>query len=183
CAGGVATNTASDAACGDSLYCNGTERCAPSATGADARGCVAGTPPSPPGPSTPCRSYACDEASDSFALTMLPTGAACDDGLSCTTGDQCRASGVCTGTAQTPCPDATSCTGTGALASAIDVPVARVSGAITLGGAPLPSRLASSYAGGFSLMLVSRETEQRHYVAHVNYSGSSSTLQAGSDRL
>ena len=36
---------------------------------------------------------------------------------------------------------------------------------------------------GFTLALISRRTGQRHYVAHVNYSGSTSMLQAGTDRV
>src|SRR5678815_2720470 len=36
---------ASDTDCNDTVYCNGAEGCSPSTTGADARGCVAGTPP------------------------------------------------------------------------------------------------------------------------------------------
>ena len=35
----------SDADCSDGLDCNGRERCAPAALGADARGCLAGRPP------------------------------------------------------------------------------------------------------------------------------------------
>ena len=34
----------SDADCDDKRSCNGLERCAPRAAGADARGCVKGTP-------------------------------------------------------------------------------------------------------------------------------------------
>jgi hypothetical protein len=44
--------------CNDGLYCNGTEVCAPGAAVADARGCLAGTPPS-------CDvGSVCDEATD-----------------------------------------------------------------------------------------------------------------------
>jgi len=65
----------------------------------------------------------------------------------------------------------------------VDVPVARVTGAITLAGAPLPSRLATSYASGFDLFLVSRSTGQRHYLARPSYTGSTSTLTAGTDAV
>ena len=61
----------------------------------------------------------------------------------------------------------------------VDVPAVTLGAPITLEGAPPPARLAASYAGGFSLMLISRDTAQRHFVAHVSYSGSTSTLQAG----
>ncbi|MBX3246188.1 MAG: putative metal-binding motif-containing protein [Myxococcales bacterium] len=39
----------SDVSCDDAVYCNGVERCAPAAATADARGCIAGTPPCPTG--------------------------------------------------------------------------------------------------------------------------------------
>ncbi len=42
-----------NAACDDRLFCNGEETCSPSASGADARGCVAGSPP--------CDDLTCDE--------------------------------------------------------------------------------------------------------------------------
>ena len=44
----------SDLACNDGLFCNGTERCDPDASGADERGCVAGVPA--------CETATCDEA-------------------------------------------------------------------------------------------------------------------------
>ncbi|WP_236515515.1 MopE-related protein [Sandaracinus amylolyticus] len=47
---------ASDDACDDDTWCNGTERCAPSTPGADARGCVTGD--------APCAADSCDESAD-----------------------------------------------------------------------------------------------------------------------
>ncbi|MBZ0118422.1 MAG: hypothetical protein K8H88_15580, partial [Sandaracinaceae bacterium] len=81
CATGVATHTASDAACDDGLFCTGAERCAPEDASRDARGCVRGAAPVAPGPSTPCAYYgACSEATQSFPLVTRSAGASCDDG-------------------------------------------------------------------------------------------------------
>lgn len=55
CGSGGAT-CATDGECGDGRSCNGRERCAPGAAGADARGCVAASPP------LACGSDPCDEA-------------------------------------------------------------------------------------------------------------------------
>jgi hypothetical protein len=63
----------------------------------------------------------------------------------------------------------------------VDITTTRLRGAITLEGGPLPSMLSRSYSGGFDLLLVSRETEQRHFIARTRYSGSSSTLTVGTD--
>ncbi|HJL19134.1 MAG TPA: hypothetical protein RMH99_25950, partial [Sandaracinaceae bacterium LLY-WYZ-13_1] len=138
-----------------------------------------------PEPSRPCRSYgACDEATDSFPLTVLGAGASCDDGLSCTTGDVCRTEGgICAGTALATCPGGSECSGTTPLgAGPFDVPVARLSGTVTVDGAPLPSVLSET-TNGFSVFLVHRQTGQRHYVSSPQYTDFGTELVAGSDAV
>ena len=184
CSGGVASHVATDGLCDDGAFCNGAERCVPG-SGADAMGCVGGDAPAPPGPSTPCARFgACDEGSDDFPLTVIGAGMPCDDGISCTTGDTCQTTGgLCLGTPLTTCPTAgTGCVSTTPLSTdPVNVPVARVSGAITVNGAPLPSNLANTF-GGFDLLLVNRETRQRHFIGRPSYSSSGGRpLTAGSD--
>src|SRR4051812_25361481 len=46
-AGDAGTVCAMDRECDDAVFCNGVERCAPGAPGANVRGCVAALPASP----------------------------------------------------------------------------------------------------------------------------------------
>ncbi len=76
--------------------------------------------------------------------------------------------------------------GTGALD--IDLAAAHVTGAVTLGGAPLPATLSPSQvpASGYTyLYLVNSDTGARHSLATVtyNYGSTNYTLQATSDRV
>jgi hypothetical protein len=162
---------ATDARCDDGLFCDGLERCAPSAAGAGADGCVHESVPAPPGPSSPCRYYAaCDEASDSFPLVVLPAGASCDDRIACTTGDVCTAAGgACAGTPMASCPGATSCASTAPWSSAIDIPSATVTGTITLGGAAPPAALPAGYYESVTVYAVSRDTGTRHTLGYLRY--------------
>lgn len=84
---------AAPADCQDGTFCNGFEACAPGTTGADARGCVAGTPP--------CTG-ACDEAAQRCtaarceALPALCTSdASCSNGRACDGVETCDADGAC----------------------------------------------------------------------------------------
>ncbi len=107
---GACVNTANDANCVDSQFCNGSETCDPTNGAADANGCVAG----PPVCTASCEH--CDELGDTCELCILDldvngvmgTGdfalfAACFDGCYLET-DPCAASnfdgdsGVCVGT-------------------------------------------------------------------------------------
>ncbi|MBI5489215.1 MAG: hypothetical protein HY905_17905 [Deltaproteobacteria bacterium] len=88
-----AASCGSPADCQDGVFCNGYEACAPGTAGADARGCLAGTPP--------CAG-ACDEAALGCtpprcdALPAACTGSAdCDDGTACNGAETCDADGLC----------------------------------------------------------------------------------------
>ncbi len=184
CSGGVASNVADDMACDDGLWCNGIEICSPAAPGADTDGCLATAVPTPPERSTPCRQVlACDEATDSFPLMVLAAGAACDDGLSCTSGDMCATTGgACVGTVMDTCPW-TTCDSPDALESTIDIPIATITGTVTLAGAPLPATDVDAYNYGEpQLSLVARDTGTRHTIHWVDYI-SGANLASGADTI
>jgi hypothetical protein len=74
----------------------------------------------------------------------------------------------------------------GAFTLDIDIPVSRVTGEITVAGAPLPATVTSTYAYDGELYLVAQDTRLRHRVATIDYSydtGSTYRLVAGTDRL
>ena len=127
---GACVTQANDAACQDGVTCNGAERCAPDNPDADEEGCVPG--PDIVDDGIDCTIDTCDEENgvmhddanctctgDAQCTGMcrtgmcvqgqctfdpLPEGTACDDGLACTSGDQCNADQVCIGA-----PDASFC--------------------------------------------------------------------------
>lgn len=66
-----------DTDCDDGLYCTGAERCAPGSAGADARGCVPGSPPCADG-------EACDEDRDRCSAGCLDEDG---DGVDTCSGD------------------------------------------------------------------------------------------------
>ena len=79
-------HTPNNAACGDGLFCNGTETC-------DAvRGCLAGAPPVLTD-NVACTSDTCDEAND--RVNHAPDNAACGDGLFCNGAETCDAALGC----------------------------------------------------------------------------------------
>lgn len=86
---GACTFTPDDSFCSDSKYCTGVEHCVPGGNGADARGCVAGTPP-PCADSSSCTVDTCDLESDTCKHTA--NLALCDDNNPCT-NDTCGATG------------------------------------------------------------------------------------------
>jgi hypothetical protein len=96
------TSTPDDAFCDDGLYCDGEERCDPSA------GCLAGAPPECVD-GVDCTTDQCDESAD--ACRFDPDHGACDDGVACTL-DACD---LVTGCASTPddslCDDGDPCNG------------------------------------------------------------------------
>ncbi|HZS36116.1 MAG TPA: hypothetical protein VFF06_04790 [Polyangia bacterium] len=168
CAGGVASHTPSNAACDDGLWCTGVEVCDPSGAGADANGCRHTNVPQPPSGAGPCRTVgACSEATHSFPLTPKGAGTTCDDGLSCTTGDQCDGTGACKGTAQPSCVAGGTCSGTTPLLSTIDVPYGDLQGTMTLAGAALPASY-TDYTGG-DFYLIAKDTGVRHYIGGFRY--------------
>jgi len=72
-----------DADCDDRVFCNGAERCTPSASGADARGCVAGTSPCEDGcdePANECVSCTEPDADGDGYAAIACGGDDCDDG-------------------------------------------------------------------------------------------------------
>ena len=108
--------------CNDGLWCNGEETCSPDSLGAGADGCLAGVAPkgSDPTPGDCTVLGACDEGTKSFPLVKLTTGAACDDGIACTTGDVCAADGSCEGTADPArCDDGLYCNGVESCSAAV----------------------------------------------------------------
>lgn len=82
------SNTANDANCDDSLFCNGTETCDVDAD------CQSGT--SPCDDSNSCTTDVCTEATDLCSTTPLPELADCDDENRCSIDDQC-VGGSCVG--------------------------------------------------------------------------------------
>ena len=82
---GECTGRLNDDACDDQLFCNGTERCEPSDSGADAAGCLGGDPPVAPEDGIECTISTCDEVADTVQQApsetcecMVP-GELCDD--------------------------------------------------------------------------------------------------------
>ncbi len=80
------TGCTTDVECSDGLFCNGTERCAPSASGADMRGCVASADPCMAGQicdegSASCRTVCAvtEDADGDGSLAIECGGADCDD--------------------------------------------------------------------------------------------------------
>jgi hypothetical protein len=80
-----------DQDCDDGLWCNGDEYCSNSFCRSSTRDCsiVADS----------CNDAGCDEDADQCAPAPVADGTGCDDGLYCTTDDEC-AGGVCTGQAR-----------------------------------------------------------------------------------
>ena len=142
CATGFPEHVADDTRCDDAAWCTGVEMCAPSAPGADAAGCVVSDVPSAPGVDGPCGSWRCDEPSDRFVLDALGAGTSCNDGLACTTADQCDGSGACRGSVTATCGTSDpgdTCASTTAWPGGFDIPAARILGTITYGGGALPN--------------------------------------------
>ena len=107
----VDTLCTSAAECQNGTFCDGHELCAPGTAGADARGCVAGTPP--------CAG-ACDEeataclASECVCSTDAAGTVGCDDGMSCERRrcfeGVCRPGSVCaTPPPEPPCDSSAAC--------------------------------------------------------------------------
>ncbi len=173
CVGGVAKHVAADARCDDALWCTGVEQCKPSDPSADADGCVHVSVPKPPVSWGPCKTFgACDEATKSFPPITEPVGAACDDGLACTIGDQCAPDGACRGSVVATCTSSTTCASTSALPSTLDLGIAKLSGALTLSGGAIP---ATSKGGDVDLYLVNEVTGSRQRIGGPRYSYSSGT--------
>jgi hypothetical protein len=175
CQNGAPIYTATNALCNDNLYCTGTESCAPANVNADANGCIhTNVPVAPPAPG-PCAYYgACSEAMQGFPLITSPAGSSCNDGIFCTQNDVCSANGTCSGMPTANCSGTIDCTNnTSPMPGTIDVPLGSVSGAITLGGGPLPGQ--SSY-GGATFYLKAKDTGAMHSVASFNYTGANYTL-------
>jgi len=114
CAAGVCGHMPVHSACGDGLFCNGVEACAPSSALSDpVTGCVGGPAPDCDDGMS-CTIDRCDEASDSCLNTA--DDSVCDDGLFCTGMEACApaapghdARGCVAGPAAT-CDDAIPCT-------------------------------------------------------------------------
>ena len=103
-----------DADCDDELFCNGVETCSPDALDSEANGCVPGEAPKGTDPNpVDCQILmGCDEETDSFPLTDLAAGDACDDGIACTANDVCNGEGGCKGSvSDTLCDDGLFCNG------------------------------------------------------------------------
>ncbi|HEY2774590.1 MAG TPA: hypothetical protein VGK20_11145 [Candidatus Binatia bacterium] len=84
--------------CDDGLWCNGSDRCAGGQ-------CIAHSGSPCPGPDQDFSCHeSCDEA-DHACDAPDPVGAPCNDGLFCTVGETCNASGACIG-GSSPCPGA-----------------------------------------------------------------------------
>jgi hypothetical protein len=178
CAGGVAFHVPSDALCSDGAYCTGVEECSPQAVGADAQGCKVTNVPVAPASDSVCRSYVCDEASDSFQQVSLDVGTSCNDYIPCTTNDACTASGVCLGTVTASCELAGSeCGTTTPFGGTIDYSRADVAGSIKLNGG-LPGKSKSSNDVGF--YAVSKTTGIEQLFATLQYD-TSGNLVAGTD--
>ena len=154
CPNNLAVHTPDDSRCDDGLWCTGVEICAPAAPNADARGCVSPAPPAPPRPVSPCQYYgACDEQSQSFPLLDRSAGDSCSDGIYCSTGDACDASGSCIGTLQAGCPSTGTCSVTTPLA-AYDVVEAHINPTVTYDG---QDPVAADLYTAFDVWAVSQE--------------------------
>ncbi len=92
-----------DAACSDTEFCNGVERCDPSDPGADAvTGCAPGEDPCPPD-SVGCTVDGCDEFAG--ACVHLPDDAACLDDATCDGAEFCHPELGCTADDAVVCVD------------------------------------------------------------------------------
>lgn len=92
-----------DAACADTVFCNGEERCDPSAAGADAvTGCAPGEDPCPPD-ALACTNDGCDEFAG--ACVHLPDDDACLDDSTCNGSEYCHPELGCTAQDAVECPD------------------------------------------------------------------------------
>ncbi|NIS36575.1 MAG: hypothetical protein GWO04_44530, partial [Actinobacteria bacterium] len=174
CSGGVASHAPQDTRCDDALYCTGVETCEPIDPSADGRGCVVRDVPQPPGPSSTCVSYVCDEASETFDAVVAPAGTSCSDGLACTSSDGCDGAGACRGTVTGDCSSGGTCAamtswGTGE----VELAPARVVGALLHGGATTFPE-ANYYSADVDVFLRSQDTGVYHFLESVNFSGSSS---------
>ncbi len=134
CSAGQSQHNASNARCDDGLFCDGVEVCVPSDGG-----CRTASVPAPPGPSTPCAQWVCNEPTDAFVRMTSSPGATCNDGIACTTGDVCDANLVCAGTVTASCTSSGgTCSSTTPLPATIDIGVAPITGTIKMNGATLP---------------------------------------------
>ncbi len=88
-------------ACGDGLFCNGSEVCNVTL------GCQAGTPPNC-ADSVACTTDSCNEATDSCDHT--PNNAACSDGLFCNGSEVCNVTLGCQAGTAPNCADSVACT-------------------------------------------------------------------------
>jgi hypothetical protein len=169
CRLGVASHVPSNAVCDDGLFCSGTEVCAPTESGADVRGCRT-TPRTPPGGAPACNAYVCSESTDDFTLTPASTGASCDDGRPCTTGDRCSA-GACAGTPTAACGLVGGCMPT-SLGAALDIDLSptRVTGRLTYEGSTMFPNSSSSNT--VSYWLRDDATGIHHYLESVGFDSS-----------
>ena len=93
--GDVIVNTANDANCDDSLFCNGTETCDA------ALDCQTGTAACTDG--VTCTVDSCNENDDS--CSFAPSDVACDDGMACNGAELCDILTGCTPTGSLECSD------------------------------------------------------------------------------
>ena len=176
CTGGAPSHTASDLTCDDGRWCTGVERCAPTDPAAAASGCVVENVPTAPTPSG-CTLYgACDDDTESFPEITLAAGASCDDGISCTTGDQCLTTGgTCAGTPTAGC-GIVSCDTTTPWSDTVDIRRANVTGVITLDGSPPPTNAPDSSGRDGFIWAIAKDTQVRHRIGGIDYHLNSSDL-------
>ncbi|MCL4754790.1 MAG: hypothetical protein KJ015_31845, partial [Myxococcales bacterium] len=104
------THVNDNAACSDSLFCNGAETCAPGTSGANpTTGCVPGTAPNCED-GLGCTADSCDEANDTCA--HVPNNGLCQDGLYCNGTEICDVNQGCKPGTAISCPntDGLACT-------------------------------------------------------------------------
>jgi hypothetical protein len=103
CNAGVCVNTV-DAAntCDDGSVCTTGDHC-------NAAGLCEGGSPLACNDGNACTSDSCDSGTGGCVFDPTP-GVACDDGNACTTGEQCNASGLCSGGSPQVCDDGNVCT-------------------------------------------------------------------------
>jgi len=166
CAGGIATHIPDDDVCGAS-WCAGTGTCAPTELGSDADGCLRDGAPAPPGPSSTCLTWVCDEGTQGFSPVVAAAGTACDDHIGCTTGDACDGAGACVGAVTASC-DAATCEGTVPFPDIVDLATARVVGSVTLDGGALPATQPGS-DGDVTFYARARDTGARHSLGYLRY--------------